>query len=117
MFSWSCSVELLRVAYRGVAFEELVLSLNARLSGLLGEVLRDLVRTTPVRDVVLLPMFAWWLESTLNARLNPDGDRGAGGMGAFGDVVPLVVSRANRDGFEGDRDSERRICRMVLKPW
>lgn len=115
MFSWSCSADVLRVEYRGVAFAELVLSLSARLSGLfVGEVLRERVLTTPVREAMgLFPML---LESTLNVRLSPDGDRGAGDIGAFGEAGPRVVNRVNRDGFDGDRDSERRICRMVLKP-
>lgn len=38
-------------------------------------------------------------------------------MGALGEVAaPLVVYRVNREGFEGERERERRIWRMVLKP-
>lgn len=95
-----------------------MLSLSARRSGLLvGDVLRDRVRTRPVRDAD--EIFVLWScedESTLNARLKPEGDRGAGAMGAFGEEGPFVVRSANLDGFDGERERERRIWRMVLKP-
>lgn len=48
----------------------------------------------------------------LYVRLSPEGDRGTGDNGPLAEVVVLVRS-ANREGFEGDLDKERRICLMV----
>ena len=75
------------------------------------------MRTRPVREAdETLVLWSCEDESTLNARLNPEGDRGAGDIGAFGEEEPFVVRSVNLDGFEGERERERRIWRMVLKP-
>jgi hypothetical protein len=100
-----------------MALAWLVLSLSARRSGLFGEVLRDLMRRAPGRGPAVLGLVSKFAESALNARLKLDGDRGV-------DVAVLVrivrsalfVNNVNRDGLEGDRESERRICLMVAKP-
>lgn len=71
------SVELRRVEYLGLALAWFVLSLSARRSGLLGDVLRDFMRSGPERDPEDFDLVSKFVESALNARLSPDGDRGA----------------------------------------
>jgi hypothetical protein len=94
---------------RGVAFAWLVLSLSARRSGLLGEVLREPRRkgVLRLRDGFLAGKSA--AASALKARESVEGAVGE----ALGDFTVNVGWRA---GFEGERDKERRICCMEAKP-
>jgi hypothetical protein len=82
------------VGYRGVALAWLFMSLRARRSGLLGDVLRDLIRRGPVRAPAVLGLASKLVESALNVRLSPEGDRGTGDMGAVGDVALPLATRS-----------------------
>ncbi len=97
---------------RGVGCAWFALSLNARRSGLLGEVLREPAR----RPTARFPEYLDLLQSSsavsaLNARERLDGDAGAG------DEVSEVLRAESekRCGFEGERDSERRSWRIAEK--
>lgn len=82
------------MGYRGVALAWLLISLRARRSGLLGEVFRDLMRSGPVRAPAVFGLASKFVESALNARLSPEGDRGTGDMGAAGDVALPLATRS-----------------------
>lgn len=89
-FSCSSSEEVLRVI-RGTAFAWFVLSLSARLSGLLGEILRVAGRKLGLRLTGCLVFGASVDESTLYPRDKSEGDAGALGewfaLGDFGEVM------------------------------
>lgn len=106
------------MGYLGVALAWLLMSPSVRRSGLLGEVLRDLMRSGPVRPPVDLGRASKLVESALYVRLSPEGDRGTGDIGAVGDVAFPLAARSveYREGLDGERDSERRICLIVAKP-
>lgn len=82
------------MGYRGVALVWLFTSLRARRSGLLGDVLRDFIRSGPVRAPAVFGLASKFVESALYARLNPEGDRGKGDMGAVGDVAFPLATRS-----------------------
>ena len=84
-----------------------MLSLKARRSGLLGEVLRDDVRIGPLRFTEHLCFGTGSVvASALTVRDSPDGD-----AGTVGEVLAdLAVCSEKRAGFEGERESERLIC-------
>lgn len=109
-FSWSSSDDLLRVIL-GTAFAWLVLSLSARLRGLLGEILRVAGRRVELRFTQCLGLAASDVVSALCVR-----DRSEGEAGAFGDLGTLGEVMVWRAGLEGERDRDRLISRIEAKP-
>lgn len=100
-FSWS-SRDKRGADAPATALTWLLPSLKARRSELFGDVLRALTRIGAFRLRLNLLLFEQSVEAfALNARERADG----------GDFLgDLVVYSWKRDGLEGERDSERRIC-------
>lgn len=92
-----------------------MLSLRARLSGLVGEILRVDVRKPEARFTECLGLGTSVMPSTACPRDNCDGETGAlGDRGAAGDLGEGML--LTRECFEGERESVRRISRMEAKP-
>lgn len=92
MFSWSSSDDLLLVTRGEFAFAWFVLSLSARLSGLLGEIRRVAARKGGLRLTAYLGLGVSVEESAFCPRERSEGDVGAlGDLGAFGDFGETIT--------------------------